>query len=46
MAKAAPSSATSLPFNERTTMFNTVDRGGRTPLLANSNDGLDLRMLQ
>lgn len=46
MAKAAPGSATSLPFNERTTVFYTVDRGGRTQLRANSNDGRDLRMLQ
>jgi len=34
------------PFNERTTVFYTLDRGGRTQLLANSSDGRDLRVLQ
>ncbi|HNR55278.1 MAG TPA: tail fiber domain-containing protein [Flavobacteriales bacterium] len=34
------------PFNERTTVFYTLDRGGRTQLLANSRDGRDLRVLQ
>lgn len=34
------------PFNERTTVYYTVDRGGRTQLLANSSDGRDLRVLQ
>ena len=34
------------PFNERTTVYYTVDRGGRTQLLANSSDGRELRVLQ
>ncbi|TXI82919.1 MAG: tail fiber domain-containing protein [Flavobacteriales bacterium] len=34
------------PFNEGTTVFYTLDRGGRTQLLANSSDGRDLRVLQ
>jgi len=34
------------PFNERTTVYYTLDRGGRTQLLANSADGRDLRVLQ
>lgn len=34
------------PFNESTTVYYTLDRGGRTQLLANSSDGRDLRVLQ
>jgi len=34
------------PFNERTTVYYTLDRGGRTQLLANSSDGRELRVLQ
>ena len=34
------------PFNERTTVYYTLDRGGRTQLMANSSDGRDLRVLQ
>jgi hypothetical protein len=33
------------PFNESTTVFYTLDRSGRTQLLANSSDGRDLRVL-
>jgi hypothetical protein len=34
------------PFNAHTTVYYTVERGGRTQLLANSSDGRDLRVLQ
>lgn len=34
------------PFNESTTVYYTLDRGGRTQLLANSADGRELRVLQ
>ncbi|MGV3636699.1 MAG: tail fiber domain-containing protein [Flavobacteriales bacterium] len=34
------------PFNERTTVYYTVDSRGRTQLLANSSDGRELRVLQ
>ncbi|HRF82287.1 MAG TPA: tail fiber domain-containing protein [Flavobacteriales bacterium] len=34
------------PFNERTTVFYTLERGGRTQLMANSADGRELRVLQ
>ena len=34
------------PFNERTTVYYTLERGGRTQLIANSADGKELRVLQ
>lgn len=34
------------PFNESTTVFYTLERGGRTQLMANSADGRELRVLQ
>lgn len=34
------------PFNAHTTVYYTLDRGGRTQLLANSSDGRDLCVLQ
>ncbi len=33
------------PFTERTTLFCTLERGGRMQLIANSADGRDLRVL-
>jgi len=33
------------PFNERTTVYYTLERGGRTQLIANSADGKELRVL-
>ncbi|MEZ4808570.1 MAG: tail fiber domain-containing protein [Flavobacteriales bacterium] len=34
------------PFNERTTLYYTLERAGRMQLLANSSDGKQLRVLQ
>ena len=34
------------PFNESTTVSYTLERGGRTQLMANSADGRELRVLQ
>lgn len=34
------------PFNESTTVYYTLERGGRTQLMANSADGRELRVLQ
>lgn len=46
MAKAAPSFATSLTFNERTTVFYTMEKAGRAQLLASGSDGRGLNVLQ
>jgi len=34
------------PFNERTTLYYTLERSGRMQLMANSSDGKQLRVLQ
>jgi len=34
------------PFNESTTVYYNLERGGRTQLMANSADGRELRVLQ